>query len=328
MLPRYVSILDQHMKTIKEWKRPIMRAIHNLIITIVYAEGFFTPYSKTESFRALIDHLLNILSEPTLINKIHPSSNNIETLVIDATLVVFSVLVYESNALDYIKQHKPTALLRQLTKTSYEPIVLNAYMMLAYTIDDNDIKTSQTNLTQLLSTTYNLLRKTIDKRQKMNPNQTFDQENIDRNILQLLETLKGLSQYEQIRNEILDQGILTFLIDCSKKLHGLSRQLLLECLWKLSFNDRIAQHLRENSQFINSLEDIPKADIGNIPQNPFRRSNSFITGQRSASTVLTEATNRAIQRVADGLLWKIVKGIIKKRRKFSKFVIYYYFCIE
>lgn len=312
MLPRYVSILDQHIKTIKEWNRPIMRAIHNLIITIVYAEGFFSSHTKTESFRTLINHLLTILNEPKLINKIHSTSNNIETLLIDATLVVFSVLVYESDALDYIKQCKPIDIFRKLTKTSYETIALNAYMMLAYTMDDNDIKTSNADLIQLLKTTYTLLQKTVDTHQQMILNANPDKENIDRNLLQLLETLKGLAQYEQVKNEILNTGILTYLIDCYKKLHGLSRQMLLECIWKLSFNDNIAKELRENIQFINSLENIPKLNGENIPvSNNLRRSNSYIAGRNNnMSTALAEAANYGIQKVADGLLWKIVKGII------------------
>jgi hypothetical protein len=186
MLPRYVSILDEHMKTIKDWNRPIMRAIHNLIITIIYAEGYFSSYTKTASFRELINHILNILNEQKLIDKIQSNSNNIETLLIDATLVVFNVLIYESDALDYIKRCKPTEIFRQLTKTSNEIIVLNAYTMLAYTMDNNDIKILQDDLTQLLSTTINLLRKTIENPQQIDINQ-----NIDRNILQLLETLKG-----------------------------------------------------------------------------------------------------------------------------------------
>jgi len=131
-------------------------------------------------------------------------------------------------------------------------------------------------------------------------------------------------QYEQIRNEILKQGILIFLIDCYKKLHGLSRQILLECLWKLSFNEGIAQQLREHSQFIHSLENIPKLVNDNIPQNTIRRSNSYGASRNSTSIVLTEATNYAIQKAADGLLWKIVKGIIKKLENFKTF----YFFIE
>ena len=41
MLSRYVSIFDKHMKTIEKWNRPMMRAIHNLIVTIISAEGYY-----------------------------------------------------------------------------------------------------------------------------------------------------------------------------------------------------------------------------------------------------------------------------------------------
>jgi hypothetical protein len=58
--------------------------------------------------------------------------------------------------------------------------------MLAYTMDNNDIKTLQDDLIQLLSTTISLLRKTIENPQRIDINQ-----NIDQHILQLLETLKG-----------------------------------------------------------------------------------------------------------------------------------------
>lgn len=183
MLPRYVAILDQHIQTIKQWRRPIMRAIHNLIITIVFAEGYFSPYTHTDLFRSLINHLLTILNEPTFIERIHPDSNNMETLLIDAALIVFNVLVYEPNALDYIKQCKPSKIFRKLTESPYETIVFNAYMMLAYTIDEEEIRASPDDLPQLLSTVVNLLRKTMTNPEQMNH---------DRSVLQLLETLKGI----------------------------------------------------------------------------------------------------------------------------------------
>ena len=182
MLPRYVDILDQHIPTIHQWKRPIMRAIHNLIITIVFAEGYFSPYVHTDSFRSLVNHMLTILKERTFIDQIHPYSNNMETLLIDAALIVFNVLVYESNALDYIKQCKPSNIFRKLTEASYETISLNAYMMLAYTIDKEEIRASPDDLPRLLLTTVNLLRKTTVSLEQMNHN---------RSVLQLLETLKG-----------------------------------------------------------------------------------------------------------------------------------------
>jgi hypothetical protein len=190
-LPRYVSILDKHIKTIKQWNRPIMRAIHNLLITIIYAEGYFSSYTNNQSFRSLIDHLLRILTEPRLINNIQPNSHNMETLIIDATLLVFSVLVYEPDALDYIKQRKPVGIFRQLTTTPYETIVLNAYMMLAYTMDENDVKSIQDNSSQLLPITLNLLKKAIEVRHQTNTDENVNREHIDRNIIQLVETLKG-----------------------------------------------------------------------------------------------------------------------------------------
>lgn len=192
MLPRYVSILDKHMGTIKEWTRPMMRAIHNLIIPIVYAEGYFSNHTNNKSFQLLMNHLLNILKQPTLIEKISSNSNNLETLIIDATLVVFSVLIYEPDALNYLKQTKPITVFQSLTKTSHETIVLNAYMMLAYIMDENDIKTFFGDLTQLFSMTLTLLEKAIDSRQKTNVHDNLARETIDRNIVQLTETLKGI----------------------------------------------------------------------------------------------------------------------------------------
>ncbi len=124
-------------------------------------------------------------------------------------------------------------------------------------------------------------------------------------------SFEGLAQYEQIRNEIFKQNILPFLIDSYPKLYGLSRQILLECLWKLSFNKQITQQLREHPNFILSLEDIPKPVTDNNPQNTLRRSTSFSSRRNSMSVILTEATNYEIQKVVDGLLWKVVKGRIQ-----------------
>ncbi|CAF3589496.1 unnamed protein product [Rotaria sordida] len=306
MLPRYVSILDKHMKTIKEWQEPIMHAIHNLIMTIVYAEGYFSSCINNKSFQLLINHLLNLLNETSLINKIHPKENNIETLLIDATLVVFSIQLYEPNALDYIKQLKPIAVFRQLTTTSREAIVLNAYMMLVHVMDENDIETMVDNLSNLLSTTLYLLGKAIETRHHTNIHEKVNQETVDRNIIQLLETLRGLVQYEQIKNDILKQKIVSHLMYYYENLHGLSKQLLLECFWTLSFNEKIAQQLREHSQFIISLHNILQVVRDDRQQNTIRHSNSYCTRQNGTIIALIDRPNDGIRKVADGLLWKLV----------------------
>ncbi|CAF3785518.1 unnamed protein product [Rotaria socialis] len=307
MLPRYVSILDKHMKTIKEWNHSMMRAIHNLIITIVYAEGFFSSHTSSKSFRLLVNHLLHLLNEPTLINKIQSNSNSVETLLIDAALVAFSILVYEPNALDYIKALKPIGIFKKLTKNPHETIVLNAYMMLAYVIDEKTIQASVEDLSQLLFTTLKLLGNAIENRHEKNADAHSSRETIDRNIIQLIETLKGLAQYQQIKNQILKKGLISSLVAYYEKSHGLPKQLLLECIWTLSFNEQIAQQLRTNSKFIVSLENIAKLTNDDTQQDAIRHSNSYCSRQNGTVVASSEGTHSGIQKVTDGLLWKLVK---------------------
>jgi len=123
---------------------------------------------------------------------------------------------------------------------------------------------------------------------------------------------KGLAQYEQIKNEIFKKGIVSLLISFYEKLHGLSKQVLLECLWTLSFNEDIAQQIRQYPQFILSLQNIPKSNDDNIQQNTMRRSHSYSNLRKNNIVLSNQATNNGIKNMADGLLWKIVQGIIKK----------------
>ncbi|CAF0834713.1 unnamed protein product [Adineta steineri] len=306
MLPRYVSILNKHMKTIKEWNRPMMRAVHNLIITIIYAEDYFSAHINNEAFRSLIDHLLQLLNESVLINKINAESKNMESLLIDATLIVFSILIYEPDALEYLKQCKSADIFRSLATVPSETIVMNAYMLLTYTMSDSDIKTAQDDLPKLLSTTISLLQKAIKTRHESNNNQNLNQDNIDRNILQLVETLKGLSQTEQVREEILKQELVPIICDCYDKLYGLSKEVLLEFIWTLSFNEQINQQLSESPQFIQSLRSIPKPNDDHAQQSTMRRSHSYNSLRNSSFTVSNTATNHGIRRMADGVLWKVV----------------------
>ncbi len=82
-------------------------------------------------------------------------------------------------------------------------------------------------------------------------------------------------------------------------------------------DNQIAQQLRDYSQFIYSLENIPKPVNDYGLQNTVRRSNSHTSIRKSKSVTLMEATNYEIQKVTDGLLWKIVKGIINNIKNFQ-----------
>ncbi len=99
--------------------------------------------------------------------------------------------------------------------------------------------------------------------------------------------LKGLIKHEQVKNEILKHNVVSFLTGCSLKLNGLSKQFLLECLWTLSFNKQAAQQMRENVQFMHSLQNIAEFTVSNHSQNTLP------------------------QLVNDGLVWNLIKGMIK-----------------
>lgn len=138
---------------------------------------------------------------------------------------------------------------------------------------------------------------------------------------------KGLTQHERICEEILKQNLATFFIDYQAKLHGLPKQVLLECLWQLSFHEQIAQQLRDHSQFIYSLENLPKPVEDYIPSNRLRRSSSFGSRRNSVSVVSMDMTNHGIQKVVDGILWKLVRGRMEKllSMKFEKSFCSFFF---
>lgn len=91
------------------------------------------------------------------------------------------------------------------------------------------------------------------------------------------------------------------LIESYEGLQGLPKQLLLDCLWTLAFNENIAKELRRHPQLIASLQQISSATA--------KSKQSDGSHQNLASITLGSGSARGLKRVADGLLWKLVKGI-------------------
>ena len=297
-----------------------MRAIHNLLTTLIYAEGCYASHVTGQAFRSLIGHLLRLLDTSSLKGKIRSKSSAIETLLIDATLTIFAVMIHEADALDYIRQRKPTAVFRQLTSSPSETIVLNAYVLLAYTVEEQDIKASLAEYSQLLATILDRLQKTIKTLQQISATDYINQENLTRNVMQLIETLKGkcdgedlgliilnlflsagLAQFEQIRNQLFKSMALPSLIKSYEDLHGFSKELLLDCLWTLAFNDNIAEELRRHPALIASLE-----QISNTAANPQQSRSGH---QNLGNLALNPASGNGLKRAANGLLWKLVQGM-------------------
>lgn len=83
-----------------------------------------------------------------------------------------------------------------------------------------------------------------------------------------------------MKEEILKQNILSFLLDCTNKLVHTELIVLLETLWTLSFSQNIAQVLRANPQLLEKVQ-----------------------------TASKNTTDEGLKKAADGLVWKLVRGI-------------------
>jgi hypothetical protein len=120
-----------------------------------------------------------------------------------------------------------------------------------------------------------------------------------------------LVQHDELKNELLKQNALPYLLECSQKISGLSKQFLLECLWTLSFDKQTVEQIRQYSEFILSLQNIPKLAVNNNQENTLHRSNSRLNNALISSN---EAANEGIYKMADGLLWNLIKGIIERQK--------------
>ena len=122
-------------------------------------------------------------------------------------------------------------------------------------------------------------------------------------------------QHEQIRNEIYNQKQLATLIGLNQKSRGVPKELLLECLWTLSFDERFARQFNDDVSFVLSLQNTPKFTTRTTPLNMLRRSNSFSSRRTSTvATSSTDAVSDVIHRMVDGLLWQLVASTSKDCR--------------
>ncbi|CAF3545088.1 unnamed protein product [Rotaria socialis] len=97
-------------------------------------------------------------------------------------------------------------------------------------------------------------------------------------IEQLLEALQGLIQYDQIKDEILKQDNIPFILECTNKLMKRPLILTFEMLWSLAFSDDIGSVLRTNSNFLDKIQSIAK-----------------------------DNKDTSVKKVIDGLIWKLAQ---------------------
>ena len=90
----------------------------------------------------------------------------------------------------------------------------------------------------------------------------------------------GLIQHEQIKAEISKQDVLSFLLELVHKLTGKAHVSIVEILWSLTFHDESALILRSDPTFLKTIENISR-----------------------------ESHDEALKKAADGLVWKLIRGI-------------------
>ncbi|CAF2529791.1 unnamed protein product [Rotaria sp. Silwood2] len=260
MVTRYASILDKHIQSIKKWKSSIIHVVYYVLLTITHAKSFYTPYASGQPFQWLIDNIISILSESSLLKKVNENIKTPETILINSALHTLTVFIHEPDLLVYIKELKITPLFRSLTSLPNESIVIHGYIILSYTLEENDIKASEKDSGRLLSNIFDLLRKNIRSLIKTNQNIEL----IECNISLLVETVQVLLQHDQIKSELLKQNALSLLIDNYQHLNDQSKRLLLDSLGSITFDKEAASRLRENTQFINSVEIMRKSSNDGI----------------------------------------------------------------
>ena len=82
-----------------------------------------------------------------------------------------------------------------------------------------------------------------------------------------------------MKDEVIKQNALPFLLECTNKLTDRSQTLILETLWSLTFREENASALRSNPQFLRTIQNIS-----------------------------TSSRNEPLKKAADGLVWKLVRG--------------------
>lgn len=161
MVPRYALLLDQHIQSINQWNAPLIDAVHHLLLTVIYAKGFYGPYARGEPLRWLIDHLIHIISAPSFTKYVSRKFSNPQTVLLGVALRTLTTFIHEPDLLVYIKNLKITSTFRSLTSLANESIVLHAYVMLTYTLDEDEIKASKKEAGRLLSKIFDSLRKKL-----------------------------------------------------------------------------------------------------------------------------------------------------------------------
>ncbi|CAF2700223.1 unnamed protein product [Rotaria sp. Silwood2] len=263
MLPKYIYLLHKVIPYINEWSHAAFRAVNDILKIVNHRS---TNVEIVVANLPFIDHILTLINTQNLYINLEETLSNPETNLMNTAVHFLANIVNEPTILGHIKQKNVTPSFLRLTSALYKPLQYNIYTLLANVASENDIK-SMDNPGILLSTTLDSLKAAMDE----NPD---DQ----RQIEQLLETLKGLLLHDQMKDEVLKQNALPFLVDYANKFTDEKLKLVLEALWSLSFSRDAAVALRFHSELLDKIQKV-----------------SQTTG------------DEAMKKASEGLTWKLVE---------------------
>jgi hypothetical protein len=180
MLPRYVTILNKLVPSANRWNQSMIRSMQYLLKTINHGANQFPTNAKlVSSHLPLIDHVLKLLDEPIFYNNLRETLSNPETSFVHTAISFLVNMINEAEILAHIKQSQAARVFLRLTSCAYEPLVLNVYLLLAYTTHEEDIKAMH-NPGRLLATIIESLKTIL-----------YQKPGKRTQIEQLFETLKG-----------------------------------------------------------------------------------------------------------------------------------------
>ncbi|CAF2736925.1 unnamed protein product [Rotaria sp. Silwood2] len=267
MLPQYVTLLDKIVPAVQNWKRAMTRSVQYLLKTINHGADQFQINAKLVSKHlSLIDHVLKLVNEPIFYNNLEETLSNSETNFMNTAISFLVNMISEPAILAQVKESQVTPVFLRLTSCQYKPLVLNVYTLLAYTTYEEDIKAMH-DVGRLLATIIESLKIVLNRKPEKRTQ-----------VEQLLETLKGLVQHDQIKDEIIKQNALPFLLECTNQLTRRALVLIFEILWCLTFFEEIARVLRADLNFLDKIQTISK-----------------------------DNKNEPLKKAVDGLVWKLIQ---------------------
>ncbi|CAF1390924.1 unnamed protein product [Rotaria sp. Silwood1] len=225
----------------------------------IFSEEFYDNYCK------LVLHWSAILSS---ILACSSCTINVKSAARTSVQILYNLTLH-SNVLNFMKTIPSLILmLLKVTDLDHDEMQLNAYRCLGKIMIEADIKT-MTKPSKIAAVHIEFLKDTIDDSK---PSERF---------YSLLESLKNFVQHDQVKIELIRQGILPLLITCVLKntFDPIKVHLIaLEVLLALAFHNQACSFLKQNENFMNHIRIF---------------SNK------------TDSNQLRLQRVAEGLLWKL-----------------------